>query len=281
MAKIAAFKKYPEVKILDGKKIAESLKKQIAEKIKKMKTVPTLAVILIGKNPASVCYVRLKEKFAGEVGIKFYLFCYPARVNEKMLIKKIEELNQNPKITGILVQLPLPQHLKADKIIAAINPLKDVDGFGPKTKVVPGLDLSILKLIKAARQNLKNKRAVIIAKSETFSQSLAKLLKKEKLKIKIIKPTAADLAWQTKKADLLISAVGQPNFIKDSMVKKGAIMIDVGTTYKNGKVCGDISNQAGKLASAVTPVPGGVGPLTVAMLFVNLIELTKLQNLSS
>ena len=191
MAKIAALKNYPQVKILDGKKIAENLKKQIAEKVKKMKTAPTLAVILVGQNPASSHYVAIKKKFAQEVGIKFYLFPYPSRVKEKTLIKKISQLNQNKKINGLLVQLPLPQHLKADKIIAAIDPLKDVDGFGPKAKVVPGLNLSIYKLIKAASHNLKNKKAIVIAKSETFSQSLAKILKKEKIKIKTIKPAAA------------------------------------------------------------------------------------------
>jgi methylenetetrahydrofolate dehydrogenase (NADP+)/methenyltetrahydrofolate cyclohydrolase len=280
MAKISELKKYPQVKILDGRKIAAALKKQLISKIKMLGGKPTLAIILVGQNPASVCYTEIKKKFAKDLGVNSFLFKYPASISQKILVKKISELNQDKKINGILVQLPLPQHLNVNKIIATVDPWKDVDGFGPKAKVTPGLNLSILKLIKAARQNLKNKKIVIIAKSETFSQSLAKILKKEKIKIKIIKPTSADLARQTKKADLLISAVGQPNFIKDSMVKRGAIIIDVGTTYKNGKIYGDVSNQAGKLASFITPIPGGVGPLTVAMLFVNLMKLTKLQNRS-
>lgn len=278
MSKINFLKNYQEVKILDGRKIAENLKEQIAKKVKKIKTAPGLAVILVGRNPASNHYVAIKKEFAREVGVKFYLFHYPSRIKEKILIEKINQLNRDKKINGLLVQLPLPQHLNTNKIIAAIDPFKDVDGFGPEAKVAPGLNLSIYKLIKATSQNLKNKKAAIIAKSETFSQSLVKLLKKEKLKIKIIKPTAADLARQIKKADLLVSVIGRPNFINASMVKKGAIMIDVGATYKNNKIYGDISDQAARFASAVTPVPGGVGPLTVAMLFDNLLKLTKLQN---
>jgi methylenetetrahydrofolate dehydrogenase (NADP+)/methenyltetrahydrofolate cyclohydrolase len=280
MSKISFLKNYPEVKILSGKKIAENSKKQIAGKIKKIKTAPTLAVILVGQNSASSHYVAIKKKFAQEVGVKFYLFHYPSRVKEKTLIEKINQLNRDKKINGILVQLPLPKNFSADEIINTILPQKDVDGFGRQAKITPGLDLSIIKLIRATKQNLKGKFAIIVAKSKLFSESLAKLLTKEKIKVTGIKPNDSKLSQKTKKADLLISAVGKPNLIKDSMVKKGAIIIDIGTTYKNGKIYGDVSNEAVKFASAATPVPGGVGPLTVAMLFVNLIKLTKLQNRS-
>lgn len=277
MAQISSLKNFNGVKIIDGKKIALLLKKQMTKKIKNFKVKPALAVILVGNNAASIKYVALKEKFARDTGIKFQLFHYSAATNKKIVVEKIKKLNTDKKINGILVQLPLPRKLNPDKIIAAIAPEKDVDGFGPKPKITPGLDLSVLELIKAAKKNLKNKTAVILAKGDIFSSSLAKLLRKEKLKIKIVKPHERDLAQLIKKADLLITALGQPNFIKSSMVKRGAIMIDIGTTYKNGKIYGDISDNAGSLSSYISPVPGGVGPVTVAMLFVNLVKLAKKQ----
>ncbi len=260
---------------LNGYKIANKILTDLKKKIKNIKPKPGLAVILVGKNPASVTYVGLKEKASRTTGIHFEKYLFSSQTKEKEIVKKIEILNHDQKIHGILVQLPLPKSFHKNKIINTIDPKKDVDGFHPKNlvkiingkpSIIPGVILGILDLIKGTRVILKNKTALILAKSPVFIKPLKKILKNKGLTVthesKIIKS-------QTKKADILIVALGQPRAIKTAMVKENSIIIDVGFTRKGKKVIGDVDPKVYKKTSHYTPVPGGVGPLTVAYLLKN------------
>lgn len=267
------------VQIIDGRKIASVIRGQLKEKIAQDGLTPGLAVVLVGADPASHLYVKLKEKACEEVRIKFakYLFFYNASQAE--IIKKIQELNGQEEIDGIVVQLPLPQGINQDEVILAIDPKKDVDGFHPanlkellenKGEVVPVLVQSILRLIASTKVELAGKIIVVLAKSETFSIPLKYLLEKEGAIVLVRKPSD-DFIQEANKADFLITAVGQPQFIKAKMVKEGAVIIDAGINRtEEGKIVGDVDFEGVKdKAGFISPVPGGVGPVTVATLLEN------------
>lgn len=262
--------------ILDGKtealKIRADIKKEIAEQGLK----PGLAVILVGTDPASLLYVSLKEKAATEAGIAVHRFDFPAETEERAVISKIRELNADPAINAILVQLPLPERLNPNAIIMEIDPEKDVDGFHPKNVtgiISPGI-AGPLALLDKAELELKDKHAVVVANSAVFGQSFCDALRARDMRAE---PTYPENAELIKKADVLVVAVGRPGFIKPEMIKPGAAVIDIGTTKAEGKTVGDIDPGTAAVASFMTPVPGGVGPMTVAMLLKNAVELYKRQ----
>ncbi len=275
--------------IIDGKKEAEiirnEIKKEISDLKKKSGKTPSLTVILIGDFAPSLIYVKNKEKSAREVGINSEIIRYPKNVGEKDILKKIEELNKNDEISGILVQLPLPSQISKEKIINAINPSKDVDGFNPINvgnlssgydSIVPCTPLGCLLLIKKIEPNLAGKHAVIIGRSNLNGKPMAQLLLKENCTVTIVHSKTNDLQNECLKADILVAAVGAPNLIKKDWVKKNAIVIDVGINKVGEKIVGDVNFDALKdNVKAITPVPGGVGPMTIACLLKNTLKCFK------
>ena len=275
--------------IIDGKKEAEiirsEIKKEISDLKKKSGKTPSLTVILIGDFAPSLIYVKNKEKSAREVGIKSEIIRYPKNVSEKDILEKIEELNKKDEISGILVQLPLPSQISKEKIINAINPSKDVDGFNPINvgnlssgydSIVPCTPLGCLLLIKKIEPNLAGKHAVIIGRSNLNGKPMAQLLLKENCTVTIVHSKTNDLQNECLKADILVAAVGVPNLIKKDWVKKNAIVIDVGINKVGEKIVGDVNfDELKDNVKAITPVPGGVGPMTIACLLKNTLTCFK------
>ena len=278
--------------IIDGKKesanLREEIKNEILEIKKKINKNPSLTVILIGDFAPSQIYVKNKEKNSTEVGITSNVIKYPKEVSEKEVLDKINELNNDKNISGILVQLPLPEQISKEKIINAIDPRKDVDGFNPINvgnlasgyeAIIPCTPLGCLHLIKSVEKNLSGKHAVILGRSNLNGKPMAQLLLKENCTVTILHSKTKDLQGECKKADILVAAVGVNEIVKDDWVKEGAIVIDVGINKVNGKIVGDVSFESVKSkAKAITPVPGGVGPMTVACLLENTVKCFKKSN---
>jgi len=275
--------------IIDGKKEAQLLRNEIKKEIDSIKLknnkVPGLSVILIGDFAPSQIYVKNKEKNANEVGIKSEVIRYPKEVAEQEVLKKIEELNNSDAVSGILVQLPLPSQINKEKIINAIDPTKDVDGFHPinvgnlssgYNATVPCTPLGCLFLIKKVEPNLSGKHAVIIGRSNLNGKPMAQLLLKENCTVTIVHSKTKDLKIECLKADILVAAVGVPNLVKSDWVKKDSIVIDVGINKVGEKIVGDVEFDTVKdKVKAITPVPGGVGPMTIACLLKNTLECFK------
>ena len=275
--------------IIDGKKEAQLLRDEIKKEIELLKSknnkVPGLAVILIGDFVPSQIYVKNKERNAKEVGINSDIIRYAKDVSEQEVLKKIKELNNNEAVSGILVQLPLPPQINKEKIINAINPLKDVDGFHPinvgnlssgYNATVTCTPLGCLLLIKKIEPNLSGKHAIIIGRSNLNGKPMAQLLLKENCTVTIVHSKTKDLKTECLKADILVAAVGVPNLVKSDWVKKDSIVIDVGINKVGDKIVGDVEFETVKeKAKAITPVPGGVGPMTIACLLKNTLECFK------
>lgn len=278
-------------KILDGKALAADIQLEIKKDLFKKGIRPGLAIVLVGEDPASQLYVSKKKKASEDVGIDFHEYLLDSDTNEEELLKTIDFLNEDEHTDAILVQLPLPEKFDTDKIITAIDPRKDVDGFHKENikdfikgqaLITPGLPLGILRLIEKSKEDLNNKQAVIVSRSKVFSQPMIKILEDRNMKVSLVNPNADDLAEQTTKADLLIVSCGKAFIIKEEMVKDDAIVIDVGTNkIDNNYVVGDVDYTAVfPKIKFITPVPGGVGPMTVAMLLYNAVELHKARNLN-
>ena len=277
--------------IIDGKKISENLISEIKKevlKVKKKGNPPGLTVILIGEYPASQIYVKNKEKKAREAGINSEVIRYPKDISEKEVLEKINQLNNNSKVSGILVQLPLPSHINKERIINSILPSKDVDGFHPINvgnlssggeSIVPCTPLGCLLLIKSVEKNLTGKHAVILGRSNLNGKPMAQLLLKENCTVTILHSKTSDLKTECKRADILVAAVGVKEIVKGDWIKKNAIVIDVGINKVDGKIVGDVDFESSKnIAKAITPVPGGVGPMTIACLLKNTVECYKRSN---
>jgi methylenetetrahydrofolate dehydrogenase (NADP+)/methenyltetrahydrofolate cyclohydrolase len=275
--------------IIDGKKEAQLFRDEIKKEIESIKSknnkVPSLSVILIGDYAPSQIYVKNKEKNAREVGINSEVIKYSKDVSEQEVLNKIKELNDNDAVSGILVQLPLPPQINKEKIINAINPLKDVDGFHPinvgnlssgYNATVPCTPLGCLLLIKKIEPNLTGKHAVIIGRSNLNGKPMAQLLLKENCTVTIVHSKTKNLKTECLNADILVAAVGVANLVKSDWVKKDVIVIDVGINKVGDKIVGDVEfNTVKEKAKAITPVPGGVGPMTIACLLKNTLECFK------
>ena len=275
--------------LIDGKKAAAKLREKLKNEVSQLKTkynkVPGLTVILIGELAPSQIYVRNKEKSANEVGLKSDVIKYPENVEENTVLKKIEELNNDLSVSGILVQLPLPKHIDKQKVIEAIKPNKDVDGFHPMNvgnlssgydSSVPCTPLGCYLLIKQIEPNLNGKKAVIIGRSNLNGKPMMQLLLKENCTVTITHSKTKDLKDECLKGDIIVAAVGIPELVKGDWVKKDAIVIDVGINKTEKGIVGDVSfDEVSKVAKALTPVPGGVGPMTIACLIKNTIECFK------
>jgi methylenetetrahydrofolate dehydrogenase (NADP+)/methenyltetrahydrofolate cyclohydrolase len=275
--------------IIDGKKISAVLREKLKEKVSKLKStynaVPGLTVILVGEDPPSKIYVKNKEKSAIEVGINSEVIRYQDNVEEKVVLNKIKELNENDKVSGILVQLPLPKHIDKRKVIETINPNKDVDGLHPMNvgnlssgydSMVPCTPLGCYLLIKDVEKDLNGKHAVVIGRSNLNGKPMTQLLLKENCTVTITHSKTKDLKAECKRADIIVAAVGRPKLVKADWVKKDAIVIDVGINKTDTGLVGDVDfDEVSKVAKAVTPVPGGVGPMTIACLLSNTVECFK------
>ena len=278
--------------LIDGKKIAaelrEELKKEVSEIKSKHNKVPGLTVILIGDMAPSQIYVRMKEKAANEVGLKSEVIRYPSEVEEKKVLDKIYELNKDESVSGILVQLPLPKHIDKQKVIEAILPSKDVDGFHPMNvgnlssgyeSSIPCTPLGCYLLIKKIEPNLNGKKAVIVGRSNLNGKPMTQLLLKENCTVTITHSKTKDLKGECLKGDIIVAAVGMPELVKGDWVKKDAIVVDVGINKTEKGIVGDVAfDEVSKVAKALTPVPGGVGPMTIACLLKNTIECFKRSN---
>ena len=275
--------------IIDGKKEAAILRDEIKKEIEslklKTKKTPSLSVILIGDFAPSQIYVKNKEKNSMEVGINSEIIRYSKEVTEQEVLKKIEELNNNSDVSGILVQLPLPKQIDKEKIINTISPFKDVDGFHPinvgnlssgYNAIVPCTPLGCLLLIKKIEKNLSGKHAVILGRSNLNGKPMAQLLLKENCTVTIVHSKTKNLKEECLKADILVAAVGVANLVKGDWVKKGSIVIDVGINKVGNKIVGDVQfDEVKDKVKAITPVPGGVGPMTIACLLKNTLDCFK------
>jgi len=275
--------------LIDGKKAAadlrNELKKEVFDLKNKFNKVPGLTVILIGDLTPSQIYVRNKEKFANEVGLKSDVIKYPDTVKEKEILDKIEELNIDSSVSGILVQLPLPKHIDKQKVINTINPSKDVDGFHPINvgnlssgyeSSIPCTPLGCYLLIKKIEPNLSGKKAIVIGRSNLNGKPMAQLLLKENCTVTVTHSKTKDLKAECLEADIVVAAVGIPELVKGDWIKKGTIVIDVGINKTDKGIVGDVAfNEVSKNAKALTPVPGGVGPMTIACLLKNTIDCFK------
>lgn len=275
--------------IIDGKKLAQKIRLELKTEVEKFKTRPKLAVILVGNDPASKIYVRNKNKACEEVGINYEEHVLEETTKMEDLLQLIDRLNSDDSINGILLQAPLPKHLEINRAFEEISPIKDVDGFNPINvgKLLIGEDAfisctpyGIIKMLEEYNIPIQGKNAVVVGRSNIVGKPLAQCLLNKNATVIICHSKTENLSNYTKNADILISAVGKANLITADMVKEGATVIDVGMNRNdNGKLCGDVDFENVKeIASYITPVPGGVGPMTITMLMNNVIKAYKMQN---
>ena len=278
-------------KRIDGKKIAAEIKDELKEKVaayKKEGVEITLAVIQVGNDPASTVYVGNKKKACGYVGIRSLSYEMEESITQDELLDKIRELNERKDVNGILVQLPLPKHIDEDAVIRAIDPKKDVDGFHPQSVgslsigeagFVSCTPAGIIQLLKRSGVEIEGKECVVVGRSNIVGKPISMLLLRENGTVTICHSRTADLKAVTKRADILVVAIGKPKFITKEYVKEGAVVIDVGIhRNENNKLCGDVDfADVEPIVDAITPVPGGVGPMTITMLMNNCVEAVKLQ----
>ena len=270
--------------IIDGKEVAQHIRKEVGEGVRKLKEetgiVPGLAAVLVGSNPASEIYVRNKRKACGEAGIYSEEYKLPEETTESDLLSLIKELNEDKKIHGILVQLPLPKHINEAKILRAVSPLKDIDGFHPENvgylvegnpRFIPCTPHGIIRLLDYYKIEMQGKEAVVVGRSNIVGKPVSLLLLHRHATVTICHSRTKPLEDVTRRADILVAAIGRANFITGDMVKEGVVVIDVGINRNpDGKLTGDVDfEQVKEKASYITPVPGGVGPMTIAMLLWN------------
>ena len=275
--------------LLNGKELAQKLQQEMTQEVTELKEKglqPGLAVILVGEDPASQVYVRNKERAANNIGMYSVVYRLPETTSEADLIAKIEELNHDDKVHGILVQLPLPKHINEDLVLDTIDPAKDVDGFHPmnlgnlfagKPTMIPCTPAGIMELIKLSGLDLAGKNAVIIGRSNIVGKPMAHLLLQANATVTICHSKTKDLPKVAKQADVLVVAIGRANFVTADFVKEGAVVIDVGINRdENNKLTGDVKfDEVAPLTSYITPVPGGVGPMTIMMLMRQTIDAAK------
>ena len=277
-------------KIIDGKAISAEIKEELKEKVaeyKKQGVEITLAVVKVGNDPASAVYVRNKEKACEYVGITSRTLALPEETTEEELLKVVNDLNEDKAVNGILVQLPLPKHIDESKVLLAIDSNKDVDGFHPvnvgkmvigEETFLPCTPSGIIEMLKRTDVEISGKECVVIGRSNIVGKPMSMLMLKENATVTIAHSRTKDLKEVTKRADILIAAIGKAKFVTADYVKEGAVIIDVGMDRdENGKLCGDVDfDSVSQVASAITPVPGGVGPMTVTMLLVNCLRSVEL-----
>lgn len=277
--------------IIDGKALASQIKANLQERITHLKSkgiIPSLTVILVGDDPASAVYVNNKHNTFVQLGLKSEVLRLPAQTTQEELLEKIRALNQDPSLHGILVQLPLPKHIDTNTVIDTIDPNKDVDGFHVSNagalmtgnpRFIPCTPYGVMKMLESQQVTIRGAEAVVVGASNIVGKPMALLLQKEGATVTICNSKTKDLAAHTRRADILVVATGRPEMVTGDMIKPGAVVIDVGINRgSDGKLKGDVEfASASKVAGAITPVPGGVGPMTIVMLLVNTIEAAERQ----
>lgn len=276
-------------KVIDGKKIANLIKDELKLEVEKLKVKgiePTLAVILVGLNSASQVYVKNKKLACQYVGIRSLSYELSQETSEEELLKLVQELNERADVHGILVQLPLPKQINEEKILLAIDPSKDVDGFHPisvgnlsigRDGFVSCTPAGIIELLKRSDIDLQGKKCVVIGRSNIVGKPISMLLLRENATVTICHSKTQNLAQECKQADVIIAAIGKTEFVTKDFVKEGAVIIDVGINRnQEGRLCGDVAfEECSKIAAAITPVPGGVGPMTITMLMKNCVKAAQ------
>lgn len=264
--------------ILDGKKLADKILNRIKKEVAQLLPI-RLVVVLVGNNPASLSFIKQKQKAAEEIGVQFKLYRFKKNIAEQTLAEQINKIVKNKTNTGIVVQLLLPKHINEQKILNIIPHRKDIDALSVDNHLVESPTASgIMRILKEYNIKIKGEKVVIVGKGKLVGKPLAIIMKEAGADLIICDRQTKNLAFRTVKADILISATGQPHLIKENMIKKGAVVIDAGFSRKNGRIIGDVDfENVKKRTSYITPIPGGIGPLTVAMLMNNLIKLAKLQ----
>lgn len=275
--------------LIDGKLISTQIKDELKEEVAELKAkgiIPCLAVIQVGNDPASCVYVNNKKKACAYIGIESLSYELDEQISQEELLTIIDELNHNEMVNGILVQLPLPKHIDEDTVIHAVAPEKDVDGFHPETVgnmcigskgFLPCTPAGVIQLLKRSNIEIEGKECVVIGRSNIVGKPMAMLLLRENGTVTITHSRTKDLKKITKRADILVAATGKPKFVTAEYVKEGAVVIDVGIhRNENNKLCGDVDfDDVIEKVSAITPVPGGVGPMTIAMLMNNCVETVR------
>ena len=275
--------------IVNGRKIAEGIRKKISEEVKKLKSkykiVPNITTIKIGDDPSSGIYLRLRDKACEEVGINSIHLEFPENVSEEEVLKGIARLNNDDKVHGILIQFPVPEHLSADKLVNTLDPKKDVEGFNPQNMgrtlindeyIVPCTPLSVLTILEHEKIKLEGKDIVIVNHSNVVGKPLTALFLNRNATVSVCHVFTKDMKSYSSKADILVTATGLPKFIKNEHIKKGAFVIDVGIVKTKEGICGDVDFESVKdKAGKLTPVPGGVGPVTVACSLINMVKTFK------
>lgn len=278
-------------KIIDGKAHAAAIKKEVTAEATQFymenKVIPHLVVLIVGEDPASEVYVRNKHKACEDVGFKSTILRHPADETEENLLMAIEGLNNNPEVHGILVQLPLPKQLNEEKILLAIDPKKDVDSFHPYNvgklmignyDFAPCTPAGIMEMLKREKVEVEGKECVVIGRSNIVGKPIAQFLMQANGTVTMCHSKTRNLSEVCRRADILVCAIGKPKFVTEEYIKPGAVVIDVGINRLDGKLCGDVDYGVVKdIASYITPVPGGCGPMTIAMLLKNTLKATKLQ----
>ncbi|MBA8759365.1 bifunctional methylenetetrahydrofolate dehydrogenase/methenyltetrahydrofolate cyclohydrolase FolD [Staphylococcus coagulans] len=278
-------------KILDGKQIAKDYRQGLQDEVEKLKAqghTPKLSVILVGNDGASQSYVRSKKKAAEKIGMISEVIHLNEDTSEADVLKELERLNQDDSVSGILVQVPLPKQVDEQKVLDAIDPAKDVDGFHPinigrlyldEAKLIPCTPLGVMELLKHADIDLEGKNAVVIGRSHIVGQPVAKLLIQQNATVTVLHSRSQNISEHLKQADVIVSAVGRPGMVTRDDVKAGAVVIDVGNTPdENGKLKGDVEyDEVKEIAGAITPVPGGVGPMTITMVLNNTLIAEKMR----
>ena len=276
------------MEIIDGRKIRDQILENLKDEVRNLKTTPTLAIILVGGNKASAAYVRQKSLAGEKIGAKVIVKNLNSDVSKDELENLINQLNRDTSIHGIIIQLPLPEHLNEEEISDKVLPERDVDGFVPGSKFRPATAMGVVELLKRSGVEIKGKNAVVVGRGKVAGRPTAELLREEGARVEVVHSKTENPAEITKKADILVSAVGKPNLITADMVKPGAVVIDIGTNpidlvtnniSPKTKLVGDVDFETvAKIASKITPVPGGVGPMTVAALMQNLVTAARAQN---
>ena len=276
-------------RLIDGNALAASVRGELADRVNALKAqgvTPGLAVVLVGSDPASAVYVRNKVAACEKVGMHSVKIEYPAEVSQATVLAKIDELNKDASIHGILVQLPLPKHFDSELVLEAIAPEKDVDGFHAENvgalmqgqpRFIPCTPYGVMKMLESAGTPLKGAEAVVVGRSNIVGKPMAMLLMAAGATVTVCHSQTRDLKFHTKRADILVAAVGKAKMITGDMIKPGAVVIDVGINRtEDGKLCGDVDfDSAKEVAGAISPVPGGAGPMTITMLLANTLEAAE------
>jgi methylenetetrahydrofolate dehydrogenase (NADP+)/methenyltetrahydrofolate cyclohydrolase len=273
--------------IIDGKAVAAEVEAEVRQELAKLGFAPNLVVMRVGNDPASEVYVRNKARKAKELGLRGTELIFDESMSEAQLLGQIDRLNRDDDVDGILVQLPLPKQIDSKKVIRAIDPRKDVDGFHPmnvgllhlgQPSLVPCTPAGVMRLIASTGTKVEGARAVVIGRSDIVGKPVAALLLRENATVTICHSRTRDLPAVAREADVLVAAIGKPRFVTANMVKRGAVVIDVGINRVDGKLAGDVDFQSVRdIASWITPVPGGVGPMTIAMLMSNTVTAAKVR----